>query len=36
MVGIGLTELLILVVLAVVMLSAVGAVLFVVFTAKKK
>jgi hypothetical protein len=36
MVGIGLTELLILVVLAVVMLSVVGAVLFVVFTAKKK
>jgi hypothetical protein len=36
MFGIGLTELLILVVLAVVMLSAVGAVLLVVFTAKKK
>jgi hypothetical protein len=36
MVGIGLTELLILMVLAGVLLSAVGAVVFVVFTAKKK
>jgi hypothetical protein len=36
MVGIGLTELLILMVLAGVLLSAVGAVVLVVFTAKKK
>ena len=36
MVGIGLTELLILMVLAGVLLSAVGAVVLVVFTEKKK
>ena len=36
MVGIGLTELLILMVLAGVLLSAVGAVVLVVFTAKNK